>query len=112
MSKASFCWRVTWLRGKGIYPYRRSIHQQTYWCSDAEMVRITARRTAQWVATAPLCKGSSDSWLEAGGVGAWSMTMRSRGGFECGPFPGIGFSLNDQLDLRVKYYANGRNEAV
>lgn len=102
------CFTATWKDDKGSLFYYRKVSQRVEWCSKSG--RITRYSTAEWPDNSVYCRPNwgPRSSVVAGGVGSSSVTIMTRGGFEC-DLGALG-RWSDYVEVDVRYLYDGRRE--
>lgn len=78
-----YCSSVEWQSGRGIFPYRRWIAGQTYWCYVYGGA-ITYRASNTAARVDGVCSGSNPrEWRVSGGAGYASVVVHHEADFSC-----------------------------
>ena len=107
------CWRSTWSDRKGRAFYRRKVHLRVSWCAKDGKITFWAPET--WPEVGDLCwvNWGPAATREGGGVGSFSVTVKSRALFTCTfilnpPIP----DQTTDVEVDVKFKADGSREDV
>ena len=101
----SGCWRATWNRGAGTWPYTRDIYQETTWCTTIYN-NVASFSGRSWPHTGYGCAPNYGPTYQrvGGGVGSSSVDIETRGGFSCNIY---WYGLQVWLWMVPRYYGWG-----
>ena len=100
------CWRATWRRGAGTWPYHRDIYQETTWCTTIYNT-VGSYSGRSWPHTGYGCSPNYGPTYQrtGGGVGYSSVDIETRGGFNCNVY---WYGIQTWLWMVPRYYGDGR----
>ena len=100
------CWRATWQRGGGTWPYHRDIFQETTWCTTMQNT-VGTFFGRSWPHSDYGCAPNYGPTYNrvGGGVGSSSVDIETRGGFSCNVY---WYGLQTWVWMVPRFYGDGR----
>jgi hypothetical protein len=100
------CWRATWRRGGGTWPYHRDVFQETTWCTTMQNT-VGAYYGRSWPHADYGCAPNYGPTYQrvGGGIGYSSVDIETRGGFACDVY---WYVVQTWVWMVPRYYGNGQ----
>lgn len=100
------CWRATWQRGGGTWPYHRDVFQETTWCTTMQNT-VGTYFGRSWPHSDYGCAPNyGPTYRKAGGgIGSSSVDIETRGGFVCNIY---WYGLQTWVWMVPRFYGDGR----